>query len=244
LRLLQFDSREPCPGGPPKLKMGAGVATSPRFPRLSRPRAPEGAGIMSALGRFRAAHRRPKPPPRVPGSRGPARRPRRFAVRAHPRRDFPELPFRIRHRPGERTPERPSCRARDRGRPLSPRRRLVKSRPSLALAWPAPGGSRPVRVRIGWTFGTAVSVRVPLAPPGFCRGCRARLGRGFHLAAAVAAASSAALALRDPLHEGASRSGCAPDLSLRFRSGRPWPHREAVMLSRVAEAAYACGLRG
>jgi hypothetical protein len=174
---------------------------------------------MSALGRFRAALRKGRSPPvRVPGSPGRARRHCRFAVWAPPRRDLPEPPFRIRHRPGGKAPERPSCRVRDRRLPLSP---AAAARVRAALPSPspgaAPGGSRPVRVRIGRTLDTAVSVRVSIVPPGFCRGCRARLGRGFHLAAAVAAASSAALALHETAPKGASRSGCALELPVRFR---------------------------
>jgi hypothetical protein len=180
--------------------MGAGVATSPRFPRVSRPRVPGGTGFMSALGRFRAALRKAEAPCSRP--RLPRQSPKALPVRrsgASPKGFCPSRPHRIRHRPGEWTPERPSCRVRDRRSPPSPSAAARKEPPFPRPRRLAPGGSRPVRVRIGRTFDTAVSVRVSIVPPGFCRGCRARLGRGFHLAAAVAAVSSAALALHDPL---------------------------------------------
>jgi hypothetical protein len=202
-------------------KNGGWCRHQPPIPESFPPASPKGPASCPPSGGFGPRISRPKPRLRVPGSPSRARRRCRFAAWAPPREDLPELPFGIRHRPGERTPERPFCRARGRRSPPHPRRRLRSSRPSLALANQASGGGRPARVRIGETLGTAVSVRVPFVPPGFCRGCRARLGRGFHLAAAVAAASSAALALYGAAPEGACRSGRALDPFVRFRSTAP-----------------------
>jgi hypothetical protein len=200
---------------------------------------------MSALGRFRAALRKGRSP--LFASPAPAAEPEGPAGSPFGRLPEGTCPGCSCVSATVREDERRSARPAVFGIEVAPfPSAAARVRAALPSSSPgaAPGGSRPVRVRIGRTFDTAVSVRVSIVPPGFCRGCRARLGRGFHLAAAVAAASSAALALHDPLPKARPAPAVPWNFPFRFRIGRPWPHREAVTFPESGEEPRACGLRG
>ena len=182
--------------------MGAGVATGPHCLEAFRRRR---EAPVSALERFRK-RAGAGAPPLFPAPRRSPKAPavRRWRIPKEP----PDRSSRIRHRT-ERTVclrIRPlPCRARQTLARLRPRRRLGRA----ALPSPSHAGFRGkpnVRVRMAGRERPGVAVR-SVVPPGFCRGCRAARRPGFHLAAALAAASSAALALHAPPRK-ASRSGC------------------------------------
>jgi hypothetical protein len=161
--------------------LSRGLSSAPRSARF-RPRA--------VSDRRRSPKARPRSRLAGQGPKAPAARRWRFRKGAAGRS------IRIRRRP-ERTVcsrIRPlPCRKKETlARALHPRRRLGRA----ALPSPsAPGGSR--RSGLAGRKGPAVAAR-SVVPPGFCRGCRAARRPGFHLATALAAASSAALALHDP----------------------------------------------
>ena len=192
------------------------------------PGGPASCPPSGGFGHTRPAEAFPAAPARAAVPAGPAGSP--FG---RPRR---------RHRPEARTPERPSCRAGI-GVSPSPSAAARSSRPALA----SPAGFRgkpPGSARIGRTFDTAVSVRVSPVPPGFCRGCRARLA----VACTWLPLSRRLRQPPSPCTFAAQRRfplrpcpGTAPSVS---GPARPWPHREAVTFPESGEEQCACGLRG
>jgi hypothetical protein len=165
-------------------KMGAGVATSPRFPRVSRPRAPKDRLHVRprAVSGMRV---RPKP---FPLPRLPQHGPKALPVRRSEGSSPPP--------PSESTGAGASVLpCRDRGLP-SPSAAARSSRPALTSRAAAGGNRMSGSGLAGHSIRPSPSALA--CPAGLLPRLPRPLGRGFHLAAAVAAASSAALALHDP----------------------------------------------
>jgi len=211
---------------------------SPPAPTVSRPS--EGAWVRRRLppssGLGKRAEPRLRRLSRLPDR---TRRPRRFAS-GKPRRVRRET-LTIRHRrAGYSACAGSPCRAgKDEARAQSsPSVTAPSSRPSLALASRLPKDA--LCPGPDWLDSRPCVAARSVVPPGFCRGCRSSRRPGFHLAAAVRGGFVSRPRLARSAPGGLSLRLC-PETSVRFRPGRPWPHRQAVTDSDSRKGQCACG---
>ena len=215
--------------------MGAGVATGPHCLDRASPCPKARTRPPSGFGRGVGAE---TPPP--PGLPDRARTPWRFAAERGPK--VPPDGERIRRLAGN------SVRLRIRSavpEGLGSRRKSSEgatapsSRPSLAFRDDLPGGGR----RFGSGLaGEASDVAVRCVP---CRAsaeaAASRVARAFTLATALAAASSAALALHASVPRDFDAPAVAGKASAPFPDRRLWPRRVCDSDSDSRKAPTACG---